>query len=253
MLARVLDDGDSSNVFPVTNRVEQGCVLAPTVFSMMLSAMLLKAFCDDKGTRIKIRPRTDGRLFNLWRLQAKTKVEDDSLRDFLFADDCALNASTKAQMQQSMNYFFTACRIFGLTISTKKTEVLHQPAPQKIYLKPTITTEGEILKAVAKFTYLGSTLSRSMNINDEVDICIAKASSIWMVAGVSVGGERCQTVHNAKMYKAVVLPTLLYACETRTVYERHAKKLNCWYNKVPDTDVLSQAGLPSIYTLLRKA
>ena len=29
-----------------------------------------------------------------------------------------------------------------------------------------------------------------------------------------------------KVYKAVVLPTLLYACETWTVYQRHAKRLN---------------------------
>ena len=28
-----------------------------------------------------------------------------------------------------------------------------------------------------------------------------------------------------KVYKAVVLPTLLYACETWTVYQRHAKRL----------------------------
>ncbi|KAJ1104868.1 hypothetical protein NDU88_002276 [Pleurodeles waltl] len=68
------------------------------------------------------------------------------------------------------------------------------------------------------------------------------------------------------MYKAVVLPTLLYANETWTVYEPHAKKLNrfhmnclrrllkiTWQDKVPITDVLSQSGLPSIYTLLRTA
>ncbi|KAJ1119834.1 hypothetical protein NDU88_008019 [Pleurodeles waltl] len=69
-----------------------------------------------------------------------------------------------------------------------------------------------------------------------------------------------------KMYKAVVLPTLLYACETWTVHECHAKKLNgfhmyclrrllkiTWQDNIRDTNVLSQAGLPSIYTLLRIA
>ncbi|KAJ1217127.1 hypothetical protein NDU88_004722 [Pleurodeles waltl] len=52
------------------------------------------AFCDDEETSIKIRYRTDGRLFNLWRLQAKTKVEEE-VRNFLFTDDCALNAATE--------------------------------------------------------------------------------------------------------------------------------------------------------------
>ncbi|KAJ1204408.1 hypothetical protein NDU88_008186 [Pleurodeles waltl] len=77
-------------------------------------------------------------------------------------------------MQQSMSRFFTACKNLSLTISTKKTEVFHQSAPQKMYVEPTITTEGEILKAVEKFTYLSSTLTRCVNIDNEVDTCIAE-------------------------------------------------------------------------------
>lgn len=94
MLARVLDNGESTDAFPVTNGVQQGCVLAPTLFSMMFSAILSDAFCDDDEINIKIRFRTDGRLFNLWRLQAKTKVKEDSVCDFLFANECAFNAAT---------------------------------------------------------------------------------------------------------------------------------------------------------------
>ena len=84
MLARVLNDGEFSDPFPVTNGVKQGCVLASTLFSMMFSVMLTDAFQDgDNG--IPIRYRFDGKLFNLRRLQAKSKAE--VLDEFLFADD----------------------------------------------------------------------------------------------------------------------------------------------------------------------
>ena len=43
-MAQVLDDGEPSEAFPVTNGVKQGCVLAPTLFSLMFSAMLTDAF-----------------------------------------------------------------------------------------------------------------------------------------------------------------------------------------------------------------
>jgi hypothetical protein len=33
-------------------------------------------------------------------------------------------------------------------------------------------------------------------------------------------------ITNVKVYKVIVLPPLLYVCETWTVYQRHAKKLN---------------------------
>ena len=193
MQAQVLHDGESSTPFPVTNGVKQGCVLAPTLFSIMFSAMLTDAFQDtDPG--INIRYRTDGKLFNLRRLQAKTKVHVDKLREFLFADDCALNADNIEDMQRSMDLFSAACNNFGLTINTKKTEVIYQPAPHKSYQKPTVTVNGQKLAAVDKFTYLGSTLSRSVHIGDEVDTRIAKASSafgrlrssVWERKGISL-------------------------------------------------------------------
>ena len=65
---------------------------------------------------------------------------------------------------------------------------------------------------------------------------------------------------------AVVLPTLLYACETWTVYQRHAKRLNhfhliClrkllkirWQDKIPDTEVLKKAKMQYIHILLKPA
>ncbi|KAJ1138274.1 hypothetical protein NDU88_004665 [Pleurodeles waltl] len=128
-----------------------------------------------------------------------------------------------------------------------------------MYVEPINTAEGEILKAVDKFTYLGSTLSRSVNNDDEVDTCITKAfgqlwQSVWERRGVKLSTK-------LKMYKTVILPALLYACETWTVYELHAKKLNrfhmncsrrllkiTWQDKVPDRDVVSQVGLSSSYT-----
>ena len=63
VMARVLDDGDCPSVFPITNRVKQGCVLAPTLFSMMFTAMLTDAFHDSEAGII-IRYRMDGKLFN---------------------------------------------------------------------------------------------------------------------------------------------------------------------------------------------
>ncbi|PFX14517.1 LINE-1 retrotransposable element ORF2 protein [Stylophora pistillata] len=44
--ARVQDDRKCSKPFPVTNGVKQGCVLAPTLFCMVFSAMLSDAFRD---------------------------------------------------------------------------------------------------------------------------------------------------------------------------------------------------------------
>ena len=55
MLARVQNDGEFSDPFPVINGVnKQGCVLAPTLFSMMFSAMLTVAFQDGQWNTYQV-------------------------------------------------------------------------------------------------------------------------------------------------------------------------------------------------------
>ena len=67
MQARVKYEGQYSEPFPVTNGVKQGCVLAPTLFSMLFSAMLIhvEAFTrEDVG--IELRSRADGGFYKLF-------------------------------------------------------------------------------------------------------------------------------------------------------------------------------------------
>ncbi|BHF64861.1 hypothetical protein SprV_0200786900 [Sparganum proliferum] len=68
MMARVTDNGAVSEAFAVTNGMKQGCVLAPTIFSIILSAVLMDA-CRDERPGIRIAYRTDGQLLNRRRMR----------------------------------------------------------------------------------------------------------------------------------------------------------------------------------------
>ena len=189
MLARVQNNGEFSDPFSVTNGVKQGCVLAPTLFYMMFSAMLT-ATCQNGDNGIPIRYRFDGKLFNLRRLQAESKVQIEVLDEFLFADDMAKDAPTEEKMQKGVDQVSDSCDSYALTINIKKTEVVYQPAPDKLFKEPTITVKGQRLQVLDKFSYLGSTLSRVVHIDDEVNARIAKASAAFddyvVVFGIKV-------------------------------------------------------------------
>ena len=131
--------------------------MAPTILSMMFSAMLTDAFYNSE-IGIVLRYWFDRKLFNLQKPQAKNKVQTDIIHDFHFANDCSLNAGIQSEMQESLDLFSAACKDFGLTISTKKTKVMYQPAPAISYKEPTVTVGGEKLPVAAMLTYLGSAL-----------------------------------------------------------------------------------------------
>ena len=158
---------------------------------------------------------------------AKSRVQTEVLDEFLFADDMAKGAPREKRMQKGVDQVSNSRDSYDLAISIKKTEVIYQSASGKPYKEPAIIVKGLRLQVVDKCTYLGSTLPRVVHIDDEVNARIAKASaafgqlrgSVWDRSGIRLDTK-------LKVYKAVVLPTLLYACEIWTVYQRHAKRLN---------------------------
>ena len=120
-----------------------------------------------------LRTRSDGRLFNLARLRAKTEVRKVLIRDMLFADDAAVATHTQEEFQSLMDCFSQACKDFGLTISLKKTNVLGQDTEAL----PAIIIDNYELDAVCQFTYLGSTITDNLSLDAEINKRIGKAAS----------------------------------------------------------------------------
>nr|VZH95524.1 unnamed protein product [Spirometra erinaceieuropaei] len=81
MIARVADNGAVSEAFTVTDGVKQGCALAPTLFSLMLSAMLIDAYRDERP-RIHIAYRTDGHLLNQCLMNFQSRVSTTKFTNF---------------------------------------------------------------------------------------------------------------------------------------------------------------------------
>jgi len=126
MQAKVVQGRDASNEFAVTNGVKQGCVLASTLFSLYLTAMLEVTFKNlNEGIYIQTRHGAD--LFDVAQFKSKTRITKHLVKEMLFTDDCALVAHWAADMQVLVNNFAKAVAQFSLKINIKKTEYMYQP------------------------------------------------------------------------------------------------------------------------------
>lgn len=265
MTACVSIGGSKSKPFNVEVGVKQGCVLAPVIFNIYLTAVTLliqQQMNPDEG--VKIQFRLDGNLFNLRRLQAQRKTEIANFLELQYADDCAILAHSPEALQRSLTKISNIYQAMGLRINVNKTEIICQrnnPAGPLAF-----RINDEDVKQVEKFKYLGSVLTHKHNIDEEVLARINQAAS-------SFGRLRSKVFENSglkikvkvSVYTAVCLSTLLYGAEAWTTYQRHIKQLESfhirclqrilglkWQDKVPHSEILLRAGTTSIETMLAR-
>ena len=128
MQSTVCFDGATSNGFPVSSEVKQGCAFAPTLFGIFFSMLLQYAFvyCTEG---VYVWTRSDGKLFKSARLRAKTKAYVVLIQEPLFAEDTALTSHSEEGLQHLVDKLSHTCKEIGLMISLRKTNILAQGPP----------------------------------------------------------------------------------------------------------------------------
>ncbi|XP_068673013.1 uncharacterized protein [Montipora foliosa] len=155
---------------------------------------------------------------------------------------------------------------FSLKINIKKTECMYQPV--KFICPPPepidITIDEVPLVKTTDFTYLGSTVSSSSKIDKELWTRTGKASAAFGKLQQRLWNNKHVSIRvKCKVYRAVVLSTLLHGAETWTIYRAQVKKLHAvmmrqlrdimgikWHDKITNAEVLRRANLPSMEDIL---
>jgi len=90
----------------------------------------------------------------------------------------------------------------------------------------------QILDQVTTFNYLGSCLSSKANIDAEINRRLQAASSAFGRLQTRVFNNKdIYRQTKLKVYKAIYLPTLLYASETWVTYSHNLLSLEKFHNR----------------------
>ena len=107
--------------------------------------------------------------------------------------------------------------------SLKKTEVLYQPPPREAY-SPHISIDGINLNAFEHFTYLGSVISNNATVSKDLDNRLSGATSSFGRLPKRVWQSHLLRFSTKlQVYRAVVVPNLLYGAETWVFYRKQIR------------------------------
>jgi hypothetical protein len=118
-----------------------------------------------------------------------------------------------------------ASKEIGLEVNSEKTLYMftssHQTAGQSNYIR----VANKSFEKVAKFKYLGATLTDENCIHEEIR---SRLNSVQNLLSSRLLPRNVKI----KIYKTIILPVVLYGCETLSLTLREEPKLTVFENRV---------------------
>ena len=227
--------GGVSRFFQVKSGVRQGCVLAPTLFNTCIDWIMGETVGN-----------TD----------CGVSMGDARITDLDFADDIAIFAETLEALVTALDTLSIESRPLGLKVSWIKTKIQKFVGffVENNNLLPPVAVQGEPVSFVDNFVYLGSAIGSGGRSFLEINRRLGIASSVMNSLNRSVW--RCRYLcrrTKIRLFRALVLPVLLYGSETWSIGVHEQRRLNSfstrslrrimgyrWDNFVPNDRLLHE-------------
>jgi hypothetical protein len=236
--SRILVNGHLSPSFNSLSGVRQGCVLAPSLFCLVMDVVLRSTH----PTGINIC--------------------DLTFSDSAYADDAAFVDSSVESLCGSLERLQDEAAKFGLNISWPKTKIQNLSTDRPV---DPVSISGNPVDTVTEYRYLGSTLETGSGSHSEILRRIALAGSV-LNSLASVWNQKRLTLRlKLRLFDALVVSVLLYGSETWIILQSDANRLNGfymqsqrrilgirWYQLISNETVTSMTSLPPITDVIRK-
>ena len=155
---QVRSAGDTSERFEVSTGVDV-CVLSPLLFNCSLDKILREAMTSlNEG--LKSDYTVNEGVFLTYRDKTSAST---SIQDALYADDLTLVAESRGDLQNMISAIYSACKWWGISISTAKSKIL-TVGEQKSSNLSSIMLQSQPLEEVESFPYLGSEIGKSISV-----------------------------------------------------------------------------------------
>ncbi|KAK3534886.1 hypothetical protein QTP70_000908, partial [Hemibagrus guttatus] len=159
-------------------------------------------------------------LFAIVMDQLSEEVRQESPWTMMFADDIMICSESREQVEENLERWRFERR--GMKVSGSKTEYMCVNEREG---SGTVRLQGEEVKKVQEFKYLGSTVQSNGECGKEVKKRVQAGWNGWRKVWGVLCDQKISARIKGKVYRTVVRPAMLYGLETVSLRKRQESEL----------------------------
>ncbi|KAK3528499.1 hypothetical protein QTP70_000472 [Hemibagrus guttatus] len=161
-------------------------------------------------------------LFAIVMDQLSEEVRQESPWTMMFADDIVICSESREQVEENLERWRFALERKGMKVSRSKTEYMCVNEREG---SGTVRLQGEEVKKVQEFKYLGSTVQSNGECGKEVKKRVQAGWNGWRKVSGVLCDQKISARIKEKVYRTVVRPAMLYGLETVSLRKRQESEL----------------------------